>query len=798
MMIGKRKPKASVEVTLGEKIWRLCHAVANEMSVSVSIIVCISPFVIAAIAWKKIWLRRKRRGRKHHHFPDLPRSIPPLPAHFLQRHALEKKIVDTLLRDTDNSTPMGVHFVLGPEGTGKSTLAAAAVRNTDVRKCFSGGIAWIDASKKWGECGRETNVASLLRQYQEIQQQLKIQSLDFRDPFVTVRDGIDDGRDLDRMEDAKDLMAGFLSKRKPILLVLQNFHTRDDIRWYDFSVSGRAAHQCLILMDDENIWRVLPTANFTYCGRIETHEAHHLLSKEAEHPAVLHQSSLGSFEEIAVMSQRLPAAIVTMGRSMALQASRGDVIPVLSLLGAMKTSCSGQARGVDDLMKAIDGVITVTFRDEALAAKLCLATLVTLWGKNHPEEWFEASVIDVIFEECCAQAWCSGPWSDENAEGTDSFLKQALNSQGIRIRQLFSAIGILRTSQRAQGKKSKVCCQFSHDLFRQYGYYLSITQKGISGGCQVAVNAFLAMLVEHERMLPKRSLLRGTDVFAVESLPYHLIVCGRLEEAATLLQHQQFCSHRLEELGFVEGTRLHVFDSEELYLRNKDGPEAATNISPPVLKMKKAYAAMSACLSEKFMSSKNASRKKVGKILYDMGYSLLNHGSRANALKYFEDAIAVQREALSESHAAIGRTINNVGMLYKGGKDKSLSIKYFGTSKQICEDFSVDTLERTPELFVAAISRQRPDYEDDGLWFYKEQLWTRMQELVDGPTVDLAKSLLTACCVHHSNDECDEAMDLLGTAIQIYILLGIPKDHSSILFLLECKEKAQKLMLSNP
>lgn len=795
-MIRPRKPTPNAKATFRDTLRHLCQDVANEMSVSVSIILCIVPFIIAVILWRKIRGRRKRKG-ENHDLPDLPQAVPTLPPHLLQRHSLKDRIVDALIRDADKSTEMGVHFVLGRDGTGKSTLVAAAVRSPEVRKCFSGGIVWIDASKKWGECGNGAAIVSLLRQYREVQRQLNIQSLDPSDPFVAQNGDIDGTQGLNKMEEAKDLLTSFLSKRKPTLIVLKNLQAREDAKW--FSVSGRVSHQCLIIMDDESIWRVLPSANFTYCGSLESGEALSLLSNEADHPAVHLQKSLDSFNQIAAMSQHLPLSVVAMGRSMAFQASRGDVVPAVSLLGAMKTSCAGQTRGVDELMKALDGIIMCTFREEAVAARLCFAALVNVFGgKNHPKQWLPISVVDTLFQECCASIWISGPCSyDDSSEVGDLFLKQAQKSQGIRIRQLFSVIGLLKVLHKEHIKTTALCCQISHDVFRQYGYYLSITRKEISDGCQIATHALLAKLTENERMSCNKSAVPvGTDIFVLEALPYHMIVSGRLEDAADLLQHQQFCSHRLGTLGFVEAVRLHVADNEELCLRSKDGSKSVTSISPPVLTMKKSYAAMSACLSEMFMSTKDVSRRRVGKILYEMGVSLLHHGSRANALRYFEDAIKIQREAISESQTAIGRTINNVGMLYKGRKEKS-SMKYSDASKTISEGFSIGTLKRTPELFVGATSRERPAYEDESLWFYKEQLWTRMQELVDGPTVDLARSLLTTCSVHYSSDDCDEAVGLLDIAIQTYILLGLPKDHPNVRFLLKCKEKTQKLTTSN-
>uniref|UniRef100_A0A7S4N007 Uncharacterized protein n=1 Tax=Odontella aurita TaxID=265563 RepID=A0A7S4N007_9STRA len=796
-MINPRKSKSPItEATFGEKLFRLCHAVANEMSLSLSIVVCLFPFAIAAVLWKK-FRRRRLQTNENKRLPDIPWAVPPLPpTQSLRRNILKQKIIDVLVRNTYASTHMGVHFILGREGTGRSTIVSAAARSLEVRQCFRGGIAWIDASRKWGDCGNEGAAVSLLRQYREIQRQLNVRSADLRDPFVAQNWVENEGtKHLDSMLEVKDLMAGVLSDSKPILLVVENLQTREDLKWWDFSVSGGTRHHCLIIMNDESLRRILPPGNFTDCNRVKADELLLLISQEAQHPAVLQQKSLKSFQEIASMSACLPVSAIVMGRSMAFQASRGDAVPAVSLLGAIKTSCSVPTCGLDELMKALDGIVTCIFREEAAVARLCFTTLVSLWGKGHPKEWFPVYVVDMIFKECCAIWWLSGLSNEEEtSQSPDSCWMQALKGQGIRIQQLFAAIGLLKTSRKGQCNEEAICCQITHDSFRQYGHYIYTSQKELSVACEKATNAFLTKMIEVERSPLQNDLNIGTRVFVRETLPYHLIVSGRLEDAELLLQRQQFCYDRFRETGFVASARLHMADSEELYLRCVDGSTKVTSISPSVLSMKKAYAAVSACLSGKFLATTPQARRKIGKVLYEMGLSLLSHGSRANALKYFEDAIAIQREAVSESYASIGRTIKNFGVLYVGRKDNKLSKKYFEISETVSEGFSVDTLERITELFVGAESRQKTNDEDSGLWFYKEQLWIRMQELVDGPIVDLSRSLLTTCCVHYSNDDCDEAIDLMDTAIQVYFFIGFPEEHSSIKFLLKCKEKAEKLM----
>jgi len=88
-------------------------------------------------------------------------SVPSLPAHFLEREdrlrALKQSVMADLVRPqvvTGTQARTGVH---GMGGIGKSVLATALARDTEVRRAFPDGVIWV-------EVGQEPTVAQLQRE----------------------------------------------------------------------------------------------------------------------------------------------------------------------------------------------------------------------------------------------------------------------------------------------------------------------------------------------------------------------------------------------------------------------------------------------------------------------------------------------------------------------------------------------------------------------------------------------------------------------------------------------------------
>jgi len=93
-------------------------------------------------------------------------GVPSLPSHFLERSDRLRALKDAVLADlvrpqmvTGASARTGVH---GMGGIGKSVLAAALCRDTEVRRAFPDGIIWVPAGQQPDLMGLQRHIARAL------------------------------------------------------------------------------------------------------------------------------------------------------------------------------------------------------------------------------------------------------------------------------------------------------------------------------------------------------------------------------------------------------------------------------------------------------------------------------------------------------------------------------------------------------------------------------------------------------------------------------------------------------------
>lgn len=76
---------------------------------------------------------------------DVPCEAPLLPTTYIDRLAAVERVVLDLIDPSRRAS--AVHCIVGPEGSGKTLLASAVVRERRVRSSFRGGIFWFTAGR---------------------------------------------------------------------------------------------------------------------------------------------------------------------------------------------------------------------------------------------------------------------------------------------------------------------------------------------------------------------------------------------------------------------------------------------------------------------------------------------------------------------------------------------------------------------------------------------------------------------------------------------------------------------------
>ena len=74
--------------------------------------------------------------------PSVPRQMPPLPDHFVERSVQQQQVKADLLREGTKAGTLVVSAIYGLGGIGKSVLAAKLAREPEVQTYFSDGILW--------------------------------------------------------------------------------------------------------------------------------------------------------------------------------------------------------------------------------------------------------------------------------------------------------------------------------------------------------------------------------------------------------------------------------------------------------------------------------------------------------------------------------------------------------------------------------------------------------------------------------------------------------------------------------
>jgi tetratricopeptide (TPR) repeat protein len=160
-----------------------------------------------------------------------------------------------------------------------------------------------------------------------------------------------------------------------------------------------------------------------------------------------------------------------------------------------------------------------------------------------------------------------------NTAGSDQQQKHPSTVSELAMHILLS-LGLIELVEETMA--ASPCLRISHELNQAYGIHLSQTKLIISPSATVtdpksAVVRWNTILAQNlQRIYQRQSitdvLSSAIDLYAIERLPYHLMMSGSYREASCMLTQEIFVKKRLLSLGFTHGTKVHHHDLYRYFL----------------------------------------------------------------------------------------------------------------------------------------------------------------------------------------------------------------------------------------
>lgn len=155
---------------------------------------------------------------------------------------------------------------------------------------------------------------------------------------------------------------------------------------------------------------------------------------------------------------------------------------------------------------------------------------------------------------------------------------------------ILMSLGLVELVEENTSKTSSPCLRISHELNQAYGIHLSQTKSTIKPSASSTSssttakspkerwNTILAQNLQriYQRQSPNDMLSSAIDLYAIERLPYHLMMSGSYRDASCILTQESFVKKRLLSLGFVHGIKVHHHD---LYLYYRWATESTSKNS---------------------------------------------------------------------------------------------------------------------------------------------------------------------------------------------------------------------------
>ena len=478
----------------------------------------------------------------------------------------------------------------------------------DIRTRYHQGIAWINRENRPLSVDFESYsqaLSDICRQLGVKPQQLRLSPV-VRTPGEDK--GVADMRMKSRMIDARVRMGTLLdslqrksrsprkengrSRATSVLIVLDDVPTQEDVEWFQFFRGGNPTGDQINDLLITSRQTVLGEGSFATINLppLETKEGIKLFLTEGNLP---HNHPLANnfmTRSIIKACMSHPLSIKFAGRWLALKrATSGGQRGIDELLCEVQNgiiSNSGVEGTVRDIVTDMTGKSTAKSAMDVLFSLLTRAMSPLVKGK-------ETKIIRLCFSALmsvfCKDS-CSALVPVEIA--THFFLKVVENEKEILstedtffqsngrqasklVPEILGALGIFNitkhTTQAEGSERNESTIHIDHDLLRQFSTHIreDPTMSRLVQNCDIRWNkAYVESYFEQKAkylwddIQPDRS-----RKYALEKMPHHMINAEMYEDVDLLLQNESFIRGRFWSIGWTEGTRVHVTDSEDLCRR---------------------------------------------------------------------------------------------------------------------------------------------------------------------------------------------------------------------------------------
>jgi len=601
----------------------------------------------------------------NHNIQSGPSSVSEGDPALIPRIDMLKQIINLICPQEDENgsgdkcVPTNARLTLrGMGGLGKTTLAAITVSMTEVRSKFD-HIFWLNLGKyfKGNKEGSRRNNLS----YEMYIDCLKRLCDDLNVSFETVNCDVfiqpgdsklaKAAKAIQAMEQAKLEMSRILNGLK-ILLVLDDVWSHEDVELFNFGESMTSLFSILLTTRTFD-WEPSRGSHSFDVGFLNQSEAHYLFSVEAG----LH-GSMGArdVEAIEVILGKkgylLPLAVRMAGRyAKTCQTLRPDMS--LTQIAHALISVPDSPRNLPVIGILDRSFSFITDETTAFVFKLFFSAFAIVFhSEDNLRPWVSWYAIELLWKALL----CDGDIKDIKT----SLVKYRI-SKLAQIADLMRDMGLLDEIYlcKPDDNEKQQYFRINHDLMWEYGKIFSSRLVLVDGNIENMAHMNNIENMENSEVIFRTNSKKWTYMILVQFktntqnqevqnlkayildwLPLHMMNSGFLDEAANLLQSEDFLHNCIKTSGIENGTRIIVSfirSFDKTFLENITELDAKSPMPSVISNVKDFLCSFNSSLQLQDVIKKT----EIGRALILLGIQLQRISKFPTSLDYFAEALDV-------------------------------------------------------------------------------------------------------------------------------------------------------------